>query len=130
MWRNNIIAIVAVTFTVVGALWGIGNLVSTPKESDVKNIGGVTLIAENNAFNKTNPNIYAKVDTPKKILILNKDIRRHDFIVDELNINTAYLSTEQSFTTAIATRVAGTFEYYCSLHPDTMRGKILVEDNR
>ena len=129
MWRNNIIAIVAVTFTVVGALWGIGNLVSTPKESDVKNIGGVTLIAENNAFNKTNPNIYAKVDTPKKILILNKDIRRHDFIVDELNINTAYLSTEQSFTTAIATRVAGTFEYYCSLHPDTMRGKILVEDN-
>ena len=129
MWRNNIIAIVAVTFTVVGALWGIGNLVSTPKESDVKNIGGVTLIAENNAFNKTNPNIYAKVDIPKKILILNKDIRRHDFIVDELNINTAYLSTEQSFTTAIATRVAGTFEYYCSLHPDTMRGKILVEDN-
>jgi plastocyanin len=129
MWRNNIIAIVAVTFTVVGALWGIGNLVSTPKESDVKNIGGVTLIAENNAFNKTNPDIYAKVDTPKKILILNKDIRRHDFIVDELNINTAYLSTEQSFTTAIATRVAGTFEYYCSLHPDTMRGKILVEDN-
>ena len=130
MWRNNIIAIVAVTFTVVGALWGIGNLVSTPRESDVKNIGGVTLIAENNAFNKTNPNIYAKVDIPKKILILNKDIRRHDFIVDELNINTAYLSTEQSFTTAIATRVAGTFEYYCSLHPDTMRGKILVEDNR
>lgn len=129
MWRNNIIAIVAVTFTVVGAVWGIGNLVSTPKESDIKNIGGVTLIAENNAFNETNPNIYAKVDIPQKILIMNKDIRRHDFIVDELNINTAYLSTEQSFTTAIATRVAGTFEYYCSLHPDTMRGKILVQDN-
>jgi plastocyanin len=129
MWRNNIIAIVAVTFTVVGAVWGIGNLVSTPKESDIKNIGGVTLIAENNAFNETNPNIYAKVDIPEKILIMNKDIRRHDFIVDELNINTAYLSTEQSFTTAIATRVAGTFEYYCSLHPDTMRGKILVQDN-
>lgn len=129
MWRNNIIAIVAITFTVVGAVWGIGNLVSTPKESDIKNIGGVTLIAENNAFNETNPNIYAKVDIPEKILIMNKDIRRHDFIVDELNINTAYLSTEQSFTTAIATRVAGTFEYYCSLHPDTMRGKILVQDN-
>ena len=129
MWRNNIIAIVAVTFTVVGALWGIGNILSTPKESAIKNTGGVTLIAENNAFNKTNPDIHAKVDTPKKILILNKDLRRHDFIVDELNINTAYLSTEQSFTTAIATRVAGTFEYYCSLHPDTMRGKILVEEN-
>ena len=130
MWRNNIIAIVAVTFTVVGALWGIGNLLSTPEESAIKNVEGVTLIAENDAFNKTNPDIHAKVDTPKKILIVNKDFRRHDFIVDELNINTAYLSTEQSFTTAIASRVPGTFEYYCSLHPDTMRGKITIEDNR
>ena len=130
MWRNNIIAIVAITFTVVGALWGIGNLLSTPEESAVKNIEGVLLIAENDAFNKTNPDIHAKVDTPKKVSILNKDVRRHDFIVDELNINTAYLSTEQSFTTAIASRVPGTFEYYCSLHPDTMRGKILIEENR
>jgi plastocyanin len=129
MWRNNIIAIVAITFTVVGALWGIGNLLSTPEESAVKNIEGVLLIAENDAFNKTNPDIHAKVDTPKKVAILNKDVRRHDFIVDELNINTAYLSTEQSFTTAIASRVPGTFEYYCSLHPDTMRGKILIEEN-
>ena len=129
MWRNNIIAIVAITFTVVGALWGIGNLLSTPEESAVKNIEGVLLIAENDAFNKTNPDIHAKVDTPKKVSILNKDVRRHDFIVDELNINTAYLSTEQSFTTAIASRVPGTFEYYCSLHPDTMRGKIMIEDN-
>ena len=129
MWRNNIIAIVAITFTVVGALWGIGNLLSTPEESAVKNIEGVLLIAENDAFNKTNPDIHAKVDTPKKVSILNKDVRRHDFIVDELNINTAYLSTEQSFTTAIASRVPGTFEYYCSLHPDTMRGKILIEEN-
>ena len=129
MWRNNIIAIVAITFTVVGALWGIGNLLSTPEESAVKNIEGVLLIAENDAFNKTNPDIHAKVDTPKKVSILNKDVRRHDFIVDELNINTAYLSTEQSFTTAIASRVPGTFEYYCSIHPDTMRGKILIEEN-
>jgi plastocyanin len=89
----------------------------------------VLLIAENDAFNKTNPDIHAKVDIPKKVSILNKDVRRHDFIVDELNINTAYLSTEQSFTTAIASRVPGTFEYYCSLHPDTMRGKILIEEN-
>ena len=128
MWRNNIIAIVAISFIVVGALWGIGNLLSAPEESATKNVEGVLLIAENDAFNKTNPDIHAKVDAPKKITILNKDFRRHDFIVDKLNINTAYLSTEQSFTTAIASRVAGTFEYYCSLHPDTMRGKIVIED--
>ena len=126
MWRNNIIAIVAISFTVVGALWGIGNLLNAPQESAGKNVEGVLLIAENDAFNKTNPTIYAKVDTPKKISILNKDVRRHDFIVDELNINTAYLSTQQSFTTAIASRVQGTFEYYCSLHPNTMRGSVVV----
>ena len=126
MWRNNIIAIVAISFTVVGALWGIGNLLNAPQESAGKNVAGVLLIAENDAFNKTNPTIYAKVDTPKKISILNKDVRRHDFIVDELNINTAYLSTQQSFTTAIASRVPGTFEYYCSLHPNTMRGIVIV----
>ncbi|MGB7679307.1 MAG: cupredoxin domain-containing protein [Nitrososphaeraceae archaeon] len=126
MWRNNIIAIVAISFTVVGALWGIGNLLNAPQESAGKNVEGVLLIAENDAFNKTNPTIYAKVDTPKKISILNKDVRRHDFIVDELNINTAYLSTQQSFTTAIASRVPGTFEYYCSLHPNTMRGSVVI----
>jgi plastocyanin len=126
MWRNNIIAIVAISFTVVGALWGIGNLLNAPQESAGKNVEAVLLIAENDAFNKTNPTIYAKVDTPKKISILNKDVRRHDFIVDELNINTAYLSTQQSFTTAIASRVPGTFEYYCSLHPNTMRGSVVV----
>ena len=126
MWRNNIIAIVAISFTVVGALWGIGNLLNAPQESAGKNVEGVLLIAENDAFNKTNPIIYAKIDTPKKISILNKDVRRHDFIVDELNINTAYLSMQQSFTTAIASRVPGTFEYYCSLHPNTMRGSVVV----
>jgi plastocyanin len=126
MWRNNIIAIVAISFTVVGALWGIGNLLNAPQESAGKNVEDVLLIAENDAFNKTNPTIYAKVDTPKKISILNKDVRRHDFIVDELNINTAYLSTQQSFTTAIASRVPGTFVYYCSLHPNTMRGSVVV----
>jgi plastocyanin len=129
MWRNNIIAIVAISFTVVGALWGIGNLLNAPEESGAKNVEGVLLIAENDVFNKTNPDIQATVDIPKKISILNKDFRRHDFIVDGLNINTAYLSTEQSFTTAIASRVPGTFEYYCSLHPDTMRGRILIGEN-
>lgn len=129
MWRNNIIAIVAISFTVVGALWGFGNLLNTPEESAAKNVEGVLLIAENDIFNKTNPDIQATVDIPKKISILNKDFRRHDFIVDGLNINTAYLSTEQSFTTAIASRVPGTFEYYCSLHPDTMRGRIIIGEN-
>jgi Cupredoxin-like domain len=126
MWRNNIIAIVAISFIVVGSLWGISNLLNTPQESVAKNIDGVLLIAENDAFNETNPEISATIGVPKKLIVLNKDIRRHDLIVDELNINTAYLSTHQSFTTAIASKIPGTVEYYCSLHPTTMRGKIII----
>ena len=129
MLLNNIIAIVAISFIIVGGLWGIGNLLDAPEESSPRAVDGVLLIAENDIFNKTNPDIHAEVDVPKKITILNKDFKRHDFIVDELNINTAYLSTEQSFTTAVASRVPGTFEYYCSLHPDTMRGRVLIENN-
>jgi plastocyanin len=126
MWRNNIIAVVVISFVVVGALWGIGNLISAPKDSTGKNAEGLLLVAENDSFNKTNPTIYVKANIPEKISILNKDVRRHDFIVDELNINTAYLSTQQSFTTAIASKVPGAFEYYCSLHPTTMHGTVIV----
>jgi len=68
------------------------------------------------------------VNVPKKLVVLNKDFVRHDLIVDKLNINTAYLSPEQDFTTAIASKNPGTFEYYCSLHPMTMRGKIIIKD--
>ncbi|MGB6531856.1 MAG: hypothetical protein WBF33_27420 [Candidatus Nitrosopolaris sp.] len=74
----------------------------------------VLLAANDNLFNGTNPDIIATVNVPEKIVALNKDFVRHDFIVDKLNINTAYLFSEQSFTTAITSKAAGTFEYYCS----------------
>ena len=125
---NNIIAIIVISFVVVGTLWGVGNIINRPEESSIKNISGVLLIAQNNAFNKTNPDIYATVNVPKKLVVLNKDFVRHDLVVDELKINTAYLSSEQDFTSPIASKEPGTFEYYCSLHPTTMQGKIIVNE--
>jgi Cupredoxin-like domain len=97
------------------------------KKSNLENFKGTLLIAQNNAFNITNPDINAVAKVPKKLVILNKDFVRHDFIVDKLNINTAYLSPDQDFITAIASNVPGTFEYYCSLHPATMHGHIIVK---
>ena len=123
---NNIIAIVAISFVTVGSIWAIGNFMIPHKELSIKNIRGVLLVAQDNAFNQTNPDIIARVNTPEKLTIVNKDLVRHDLIVDKLNINTAYLSPEQDFTTAIASQKPGTFEYYCSLHPASMRGKIII----
>jgi hypothetical protein len=126
---NNIIAIVAISFITVGTIWAIGNFMIPHKGSMVKNIKGILLIAQNNAYNGTNPDIYVTVNIPKKLVLINNDFVRHDLIVDKLNINTAYLSTGQDFTTAIASKSLGAFEYYCSLHPIIMRGKIIVKEH-
>jgi plastocyanin len=124
---NNIIAIISISFITVGVIWAIGNFTHPAKESTTTHFKGVLLVAQNNLFNGTNPDIITTVNVPKKLVVLNKDFVRHDLIVDKLNINTAYLSPEQDFTTAIATKNPGTFEYYCSLHPMTMRGKIIIK---
>jgi len=129
MIRNNIIAIIAISFVTVGGLWGIGNLLNPPQSSSLDRREGILIVAKDNLFNETNPTIYAKIDEPSKLTIVNKDLVRHDFIVDELNINTAILSPEQDAVTAIASNKAGEFEYYCSLHPATMRGNIVVREN-
>jgi plastocyanin len=129
MLRNNIIAIIAISFITVGGLWGIGNLLTSPQPSSLERREGILLVAKDNLFNETNPTIYAKIDEPTKLTVVNKDLVRHDFVVDALNINTAILSPEQDAVTAIASEKAGEFEYYCSLHPATMRGSIVVRGN-
>lgn len=125
---NNLIAIVVISFIIVGSLWGIGNLLNPVNENNL-NSEGILLIAEHNFFNNTNPTLHINRNIPEKITIINKDFVRHDFIIDELNVNTGYLYSGQDFTTAIASRESGTFEYYCSLHPSTMRGQLQISDN-
>lgn len=122
---NNLIAIIVICFIVVGSLWGIGNLLY-PDESSIRSTDGILLIAENNLFNSTNPTINVQLGNPQKLTIVNKDFVKHDFIVDELGINTSFLSSGQDFVTAIASKNNGTFEYYCSLHPSTMSGKLII----
>jgi hypothetical protein len=126
---NNLIAIVVISFIIVGSLWGIGNLLNPVKDNDM-NAEGILLVAENNYFNNTNPTLLIERNIPEKITIINKDFVRHDFIIDELNVNTGYLYSAQDFTTAIASKHVGTFEYYCSLHPSTMRGKLIISDTK
>lgn len=124
--NNNIIAIVAISFIVVGSIWGIGNLISQ-NNTHLSKSEGVLLLMKDNKFNVTNPDIIVKIDQPLKISIANQDFRKHDFIVDDLNINTGYISSGQDFTTVIASNKSGSYRYYCSIHPGIMEGKIIVK---
>jgi plastocyanin len=125
--NNNIIAIIAISFIVVGSLWGIGNLISH-NNTQLSKSEGILLVMKDNKFNVTNPDITVKINQPLKITIANQDFRNHDFIIDELNINTGIISSGQDFTTIIASDKIGSYRYYCSIHPGIMEGKIIVKN--
>lgn len=127
--HNNIIAVVAISFVTVGALWGIGNLLSPEPEVDLP-VEDVLLIAQRSTFNDTNPDVYVAVNVPTKLVVQNDDAVTHDLRVDASSnggitpINTAPLRGGQDFLTAIVASKHGTYEYYCSYHPQ-MRGQII-----
>jgi plastocyanin len=128
--RNNIIAIVAISCIAVGSLWAIGNLTKQTPTADVSHVNGTLLLAERSTFNGTNPDITVKVDVPRKLVVVNKDVVIHDLQIKDktggiLNFETAPLRTEQHFNAAIVAYKPGTYEYFCSYHP-TMRGKIIA----
>jgi len=127
--HNNIIAIVAICFATVGALWGIGNLMNPEPDVDLS-IEDVLLIAQRSTFNDTNPDVYVAVNVATKLVVQNDDAVTHDLKVDASSnggitpINTAPLRGGQNFLTAIVVSKPGTYEYYCSYHPQ-MRGHII-----
>ena len=129
--RNNVIAIVAVCFVTVGGLWGIGNLLKTEPQQ-YASVEDILLIAQRSSFNATNPDIFVSVNTPAKLIVRNSDAVTHDLKVDAplsdgiTPINTAPLRGGQDFLTAIVASKQGTYEYYCSYHPE-MHGKIIAQ---
>jgi plastocyanin len=127
--HNNIIAVVAISFATVGALWGIGNLMNPEPDADLP-VEDVLLIAQRSTFNGTNPDVYVTVNVPTKLVVQNNDAITHDLKIDPSSnggitpINTAPLRGGQDFLTAIVASKTGTYEYYCSYHPQ-MRGHII-----
>jgi plastocyanin len=130
--RNNIIAIVAISFVVVGGLWGVGNLLNQQQDSKATKVEGILLVANRNTFNETNPDIHVSVNVPKKLVVRNDDAVTHDLKIDKdpndgiTPVNTAPLRGGQDFPTAIIAEKPGSYEYYCSFHPQ-MRGKIIAQ---
>ena len=130
--RNDIIAIIAISFVVVGGLWGVGNLLDQQQESKATKVEGILLVANRNTFNETNPDIHVSVNVPKKLVVRNDDAVTHDLQIDKAPndgitpVNTAPLRGGQDFPTAIIAGKPGSYEYYCSFHPQ-MRGRIIAQ---
>jgi len=52
---------------------------------------------------------------------------KHNFNIDEFNVHTSDLGYFGTESVSFVTDKAGTFNYYCSIHPE-MKGTITVED--
>lgn len=51
----------------------------------------------------------------------------HNFNVDELNVHTRDLGYFESQTVTFVADEAGTYQYYCTIHPE-MKGDIVIEE--
>jgi|SRR5918996_747948 hypothetical protein len=87
---------------------------------------GVLLVSQGRAFNDTNPDINLKSNIPQEFVLVNKDSTPHDITVESLNIESGILNKDEEFKTTIMAG-SGVYEYYCSLHPQDMKGKIILQ---
>ncbi len=63
-------------------------------------------------------------------IVFNNTEGFHDLIIDEYNVNTGQIKSEQSRTVEFVADKTGTFEYYCSVgqhRANGMFGKLIVE---
>ena len=97
------------------------------KDVDVLDVNsGVLIVSQDRAYNGTNPDINFKANIPQELVLLNKDSTPHDINVESLNIDSGILNKDEEFKTTI-TAESGVYEYYCSLHPQDMKGKIILQ---
>jgi plastocyanin len=135
--RNNVIAIVAISFLTVGILWAIGNLTKQSGDNNGEaggappGVEAILLRTERNAFNGTNPDIHVVVNAPARLDVVNADVIYHDFEIKSQtggieNVKTGNIPGGRHQLTAIIAYKPGEYEYVCNLHPE-MKGRIIAE---
>ncbi|MGE5782220.1 MAG: cupredoxin domain-containing protein [Nitrososphaerales archaeon] len=75
-----------------------------------------------------NPPITLKQGNSLSIHLINEDSvkhSKHNLNIDEFNVHTRDLGYFQSQTVTFSANKSGTFDYYCSIHPE-MKGKVIV----
>jgi plastocyanin len=78
--------------------------------------------------NATGPTLYLSKGGLESIHFINEDYdthSKHNFNIDEFKVHSKDLGYFQSQIITFIVDKNGTFEYYCSIHPE-MRGKVVV----
>jgi plastocyanin len=86
----------------------------------------ILVVADGDRFNNTNPDIHLAANVPEDLLMFNKDSDQHDFTMNELNVKSNALNHGENLTTTLLIQQRCTHEYICTLHPDVMRGNLMV----
>ena len=76
-----------------------------------------------------NPSYFFKKDSLENFDLINSDYythSKHNLNIDEFNVHTRDLGYFETQAITFVADKTGTFEYYCTLHPE-MRGNITVE---
>jgi plastocyanin len=92
----------------------------------VPTVEGILIVSDGDRFNSTNPDIHLVANASEEVVVFNKDSDQHDFCVNGLNIKSAALNQGENITATLVAQQPGTYEYYCTFHPDVMRGNIVV----
>lgn len=94
--------------------------VSSGSVKGMRNTGGSNLIDPTYVLNK---------GELESIHVINEDYTTqslHNFNIDEFNVHTKDLGYYESQSITFVADKAGTFQYYCSIHPE-MKGEITIE---
>lgn len=79
--------------------------------------------------NVANPEYTFQKGELESIHVINEDYTthsKHNFNIDEFNVHTNELGYFESQTITFVADKTGTFEYYCTIHPE-MKGKVIIE---
>ena len=76
---------------------------------------------------KLNPTIIVKKGDLVKLRLNNTDtMMKHDLVIQDLDLKTSLLEPGETTEIIFAANQEGEYDYYCTVHPDQMKGKIVI----
>lgn len=123
-----VIIIIAVVGVYIIMTMSPGTTTTTSSSTTTSGVKKITMIAKDIKFNATNPTINVNKGDTVQFTVINQDTVSHDFMIKDIaGAATGILDPGKQQTITVTFNTAGTFGYYCSVHPGSMDGNIIVQ---